>query len=200
MKTIQKFLWGLIALAVLGIGISAIKMPNKQTITTQHIISPNSINWNFSLISHKGKTITDKDFPEQWRLVFFGFTYCPEVCPLTMTKITEIMNELGPLTERIQPLFISIDPQRDTPERLAEYLDHFHSKIIGLTGSNEEIKAVTDNFKAYYFKPDNSSEDYVVDHSSSMYLFNTRGDLEELYSFDKNIKEIELSLKGYLSE
>ena len=96
----------------------------------------------FELIDEKGHPVTDADYRGRWMLVFFGCTNCPDECPLTLQKMATTLQELGPPADRIAPLFITVDPVRDTTERLASYLENFDTRIIGLTGSNEQVAAV----------------------------------------------------------
>jgi protein SCO1/2 len=106
----------------------------------------------FSLIDHTGKPMTDEDFEGKWQLVFFGFTYCPDVCPTTLNDVSIVLEELGAEADQLQPLFITVDPERDTPEVMAEYVANFDPRIVGLTGSPEQIEQATQAFRAYYAK------------------------------------------------
>ena len=94
----------------------------------------------------KGRTVTDADYHGRWMLVFFGYSNCPDECPLILQKMATALKDLGPLADKIAPLFITVDPARDTPSRLFSYLENFDTRIIGLTGSNDQIAAVA---KAY---------------------------------------------------
>jgi cytochrome oxidase Cu insertion factor (SCO1/SenC/PrrC family) len=108
--------------------------------------------------------------------VYFGYTYCPDVCPADLMAITQALDALGPAAEDVQPLFITIDPERDTA-LLAEYVSAFHHSLIGLTGSPEEIRKVADAYKAYYVKvPDERSGGYVIDHMGAIYLMGRNGE------------------------
>ena len=98
------------------------------------------INSEFSLVDHTGKPVTDEDFAGKWQILFFGFTSCPDVCPTTLNDVSLILEELGDGAEQVAPLFISVDPERDTPHVMAEYVANFDPRIVGLTGSPEQIK------------------------------------------------------------
>jgi cytochrome oxidase Cu insertion factor (SCO1/SenC/PrrC family) len=126
----------------------------------------------FSLVDHTGNPVADEDFAGKWQLVFFGFTACPDVCPTTLIEVSAVLEELGDDAEQITPLFISVDPERDTPEVMAEYVANFDPRIVGLTGSPEQIKQAAQAFRAYYVKVEqkNQPDGYTMDHSAFLYL------------------------------
>jgi cytochrome oxidase Cu insertion factor (SCO1/SenC/PrrC family) len=129
----------------------------------------------FSLTDHGGKPRTEADFRGKFLLVYFGFTYCPDICPTDLVEIGRALDQLGPDGEIIQPLFITLDPERDTPAHLAEYLPLFHPRLIGLTGSGAAIGQAADAYKVYYRKVDTGPDAYTVDHSAYVYLLDTQG-------------------------
>ena len=129
----------------------------------------------FALIDHTGQPRTDTDFRGKLLLIYFGYTNCPDICPADLMQIGLAMNELGPAGEAVQPLFITLDPERDTAARLADYVPLFHPRLIGLTGSVEEIRRVALAFKVYYAKYPPDTADYGVDHSSFVYLIDGTG-------------------------
>jgi cytochrome oxidase Cu insertion factor (SCO1/SenC/PrrC family) len=130
----------------------------------------------FALIDHTGKPRTDADFRGKLLLVYFGFTYCPDVCPTDLQNIGLALDQLGTAGEKVQPLFITVDPERDTPQHLAEYVLLFHPRLIGLSGDAMAIRAAADAYKVYYAKvPNERGDDYTVDHSSFIYLMGADG-------------------------
>jgi len=130
----------------------------------------------FQLTEHTGRAVTDADYRGKYLLIYFGYTYCPDVCPTELSTMTAALDRLGPLAERIQPMLISIDPARDTPEHLAEYVPLFHPRLIGLTGTPEQTAAVARAYRVYAAKaPGSGGEDYLMDHSSFVYLMGTDG-------------------------
>jgi protein SCO1/2 len=129
----------------------------------------------FALIDHAGKPRTDKDFRGKLLLIYFGYTNCPDICPADLMQIGLAVTGLGRAGEAVQPLFITLDPERDTAARLADYVPLFHPRLIGLTGSAEEIRSVALAFKVYYAKFPPDTVDYVVDHSSFVYLIDGAG-------------------------
>ena len=130
----------------------------------------------FALIDHVGRARTDKDFRGKLMLVYFGFTYCPDVCPADLQSIGLALDRLGESSARVQPLFITVDPERDTPQHLAEYLTMFHPRLIGLTGDAAAIRQAADAYKVYYAKVMNQKgDDYTVDHTAFIYLMGDDG-------------------------
>jgi cytochrome oxidase Cu insertion factor (SCO1/SenC/PrrC family) len=129
----------------------------------------------FSLVDHTGKARSDVDFRGKLLLIYFGYTYCPDVCPTDLQQIGLAIDGLGAAGEAVQPLFITLDPERDTSAHLAEYVPLFHPRLIGLTGSAEQIRYVAGAYKVYYAKYPPGSPDYVVDHSSFIYLVDETG-------------------------
>lgn len=130
-----------------------------------------SVGGAFSLTDHNGQAVTHQSWPGKYKLVFFGFTHCPDVCPAALDKITTALNALGTDAEKIQPLFITVDPKRDTAEVMKAYVASYHASITGLTGSEEQIKAVEDAYKVYAAKaPGGDAAYYMMDHSGYIYL------------------------------
>jgi protein SCO1/2 len=129
----------------------------------------------FALIDHTGKPRTDQDFRDKLLLIYFGYSYCPDVCPTDLQQIAIAVDRLGSAGAAVQPLFITVDPERDTAAHLADYVPLFHPRLIGLTGSAKQIARIALAYKVYYakFPPDNP--DYVVDHSSFIYLVDETG-------------------------
>tara|TARA_B100000686_G_C16806190_1_gene990740 strand:+ start:17305 stop:17952 length:648 start_codon:yes stop_codon:yes gene_type:complete len=143
-----------------------------QSITEVKIGGP------FNLIDHRGNSVTEKSFQDRHKLVFFGYTWCPDICPTELQIITEVLDTLGNNSKKIAALFITIDPRRDTQVKLANYLSHFHPEIIGLTGNEKQIATAAKAYRVYYNRPDQntktvssqSSGDYIMDHSVYIYL------------------------------
>ncbi|MFP4312860.1 MAG: SCO family protein [Alphaproteobacteria bacterium] len=127
---------------------------------------------DFTLTDHTGQTVSQADYEGQYKLIYFGFTYCPAICPTELQKITRVMNALEPdIAAQIQPLFISVDPERDTPTVMADYVDMFHPRLIGLTGTLEQIDDVKKKYKIFATKvQDDTMTEYTVDHSSFIYF------------------------------
>ena len=130
----------------------------------------------FALVDHTGQPRTDADFRGKLMLVYFGFTYCSDVCPTDLQAIAAAMDRLGPASETVQPLFITVDPEKDTPEQLKEYVRLFHPRLIGLTGDARQIRKLTGAYKVYFAKTEPAkASDRGIDHTGYMYLIGRDG-------------------------
>lgn len=130
----------------------------------------------FELTDHKGKRVRDSDFRGKLMVVYFGFTYCPDICPAGLQVISAAMDDLGAKADRVVPMFVTVDPERDTPEQMKSYVGSFNKRIIGLTGSAEDISKVAKAYRVYYRKvQDPALNDYTMDHTSFMYLMDGEG-------------------------
>ena len=133
------------------------------------------IGGTFELTTQHGTRFTEADIKGKPYLVFFGFTHCPEVCPTTLFELTGILTELGPDADKLVPIFITVDPERDTQEYLSSYLGAFDRRIVGLRGSSEETAAVARLFRATYKKVPLEGGDYTMDHTAIIYLMDRQG-------------------------
>lgn len=124
----------------------------------------------FTLVDTGGKTVTDKDVITKPTLVYFGYTFCPDVCPLDMARNVDAVDKLDAQGVDVTPMFISIDPERDTPEALADYAYNMHPKLVALTGSPEQVKAASQAYKTFYKKRETGDDYYLMDHSTFTYL------------------------------
>jgi len=160
-----------------------------------------SLGGDFELCDHEGNMRTNKDFLGKWIILYFGFTNCPDICPEELEKMVnavEIVNRHEG-TVGVQPVFISIDPERDTAEAVKTYLEDFSDQIIGLTGTDEQVNAATRAFRVYYSKgPKDEDDDYLVDHSIIMYLLNDRGEFCEYFGQVKSAGEIASSILDHM--
>ena len=154
----------------------------------------------FQLTDDKGHSVTDASYRGRWMLVFFGYTNCPDECPLTLQKMATTLHDLGPLADRIVPLFITVDPVHDRPERLASYLKNFDTRINGLTGNDEQIAAVAKAYRVYYEagRNEESGAD-LVSHSNFLYLMDVSGKLNALFSQDVTPEKLTAALRTRLS-
>ena len=181
---------GLIIMAGFLVGNSdALELGKTKTTGTA------AIGQDFVLTSHKGEQFDTATLRGKYMLVFFGFTHCQGICPTGLNNITIALDKIGDKISNIVPLFITIDAKRDNASRMAEHLANFHEKIIGLTGSEDEVKLAADAYKVYYseHKADAGEADYDVDHSAFIYLMNKNG--EYLAHFSYNIDGDELAQK-----
>jgi protein SCO1 len=131
----------------------------------------------FSLTDHNGHARTLADFRGKVVTVFFGFTHCPDVCPTTLSEMAQVMRELGPDAEKVQVLFVTVDPERDTPEVLRQYVPSFHTSFLGLHGDADAIARTAKGFKVFYQKQALPGGGYSVDHSAGTYVYDREGRL-----------------------
>jgi protein SCO1/2 len=164
----------------------------------QVAVSPSSIGGPFKLVDQNGRTVTEADFAGKPFLVFFGFTHCPDICPTALFDMSETFRRLGPDAEKVAAVFISVDPERDTPEKLKEYLQSFHPRISALTGTPAEIEAVTKSYKAYYKKVPLDGNDYTMDHSAIVYLMDRNGRFVAPFNLKRPADESAADLRRYL--
>jgi len=152
----------------------------------------------FSLTDHNGKAVTEKDYAGSYTLVFFGFASCPEVCPTELQKMARVLEILGEeKAAKIQPLFITVDPERDTPEKLKEYVAEFHPKLVGLTGTAEQIEAAKKAYRVYASKVDmGDAQNYMMDHSAFTYFMGPDGANIGIYPAKDTAEQIAEAIKG----
>lgn len=149
------------------------------------------IGGDFTLTSQQDKPYSLKDARGKVVLMFFGFTHCPDVCPNILGSIKAVLAELGDSADQVKPLFISVDPERDTPEVLSEYVKYFDPSVVGLTGTQDQIDAVVKQYRARYrLDKDNGSESYNVDHTSNLYVIDQQGKLVRIIPYGMPASEI----------
>ncbi|CAN7613677.1 SCO family protein [Bosea sp. LjRoot90] len=152
----------------------------------------------FSLTDHTGRKVTQADYQGKPTLVFFGFTHCPEVCPTTLFELTTLLGKLGAEADRLNVLFVTVDPERDRPAQLALYLQSFDPRIVGLSGSQEEVDAALKAYKAYA-KRLPTADGYTMDHTASVYLMDAEGRFRSLIDYHEEqasaLAKVQLLLK-----
>ncbi|MDU0343307.1 SCO family protein [Bosea rubneri] len=156
--------------------------------------APIDVGGPFSLVDHTGRRVTDADFRGKPMLVFFGFTHCPEVCPTTLLDLTNQLKALGPEAERLQVLFITVDPERDTPAQLALYLQSFDPRIVGLSGTVEEVEAAVKAYKAYARKIP-TEDSYTMDHTASVYVMDAAGRFRTLIDYHEEAQAAQAKIR-----
>ena len=174
------------------------------TATTAEDDFPIRFGGPFALIDHTGRSVTDEDFHGLFLLIFFGFTSCPDICPTTLLEITETLELLGERATAIQPVFVTVDPARDTPDVLADYLGHFHPQLLGLTGSEAQIAAVARAYKVHrrkvVLKDEADDRDYLVDHSSLAYLMGPEGEFVSLFPYNTASEFMAKAIERYIDQ
>ena len=195
----RRFLFlGLITILAIS-AVIAVKLDQ----TIQGGLAPPSdlVGGKFSLLDQKAQPVTEKIILGHYTLIFFGYTYCPDFCPTVLQTISASLDLLDEVTTKIYPIFITIDPERDTPEVLKSYLENFHPLITGLTGNLEQVKAVAKAYGVYYAKSKDNGEskkDYLMDHSSGIYLMGPDGMFITKLSHSRTPEEIVKIIKKYL--
>ena len=155
---------------------------------------------SFELIGADGSIVTPSLFLGKWSLVFFGFTRCPDVCPTTLIDIGHILELLGSKAEILQPVFISLDPEWDTRQRMTNYMKNFDPRIIGLTGSMEQIRTVAENYGVFFRKQSLNDDEYTIDHSAALYLLNQDGVYIRPYTWQDGPEVLSVKLSEVMNE
>jgi protein SCO1/2 len=153
----------------------------------------------FRLVDQNGKTVTDADLKGKWSLVYFGYTHCPDACPTALNDIAIALDELGPQRNAVRPVFVTVDPERDTPAVLKSYVTAFDAPILALSGTPEEIAQAAKGYRVYYAKHPEAGGDYSMDHSSVIYVMDPEGRFTASFTQENSPEEIAERLKKLLS-
>jgi protein SCO1 len=159
----------------------------------------NAIGGPFRLVDQNGTTVTNADLKGKWSLVYFGYTHCPDACPTALNDISIALDELGPKREAVRPVFITVDPERDTPAVLKSYVTSFDAPILALTGSPEEVAQAAKDYRVYYAKHAEAGGDYSMDHSSVIYVMDPQGRFTASFTHENTPEQIAERLKKLLS-
>jgi protein SCO1/2 len=166
--------------------------------TPTPIALPSAVGGPFKLVDQDAKPITEQDLKGHPFLVFFGFTHCPDVCPTTLFEVSEILRALGPQANNVRALFITVDPERDTPKVLKDYLSSFDPRVIGVTGDSEAIAAVEKSYRVYAKKVPLDGGGYTMDHTALVYLMDKDGRFVAPFKVNRRPEEAAADLKRYL--
>lgn len=163
------------------------------------LIASVEIGGPFSLTDHTGRQVTEQDYLGNFALVFFGYTFCPDVCPTELGDIALALDELGTDSVGVTPLMITIDPERDTPAILAEYVPLFHERLVGLTGTAEAIKQVADSYRIFYRRVEEPEYSYyLMDHTSFTYLLDPEGNVVSLFRYGTPPEEMASIIRQHM--
>jgi protein SCO1 len=192
----------LAAVAAVGFTIAAftVIVDNRQTGPGQRSAGVASVGGPFTLLGTEGQAVTETDLLGKPSAIFFGFTFCPEVCPTTLFELTSLAEQLGPDADNLNFVFISVDADRDGPEEMALYLQAFDSRIIGLTGTPEQIEAAAKAFKIYYAKVPLDNGDYTMDHTASVLLMDAEGQFFGTMAYEEQMDVMLAKLKRLVNE
>lgn len=153
----------------------------------------------FSLTRQDGVAVTERDYAGRWLLVYFGFTYCPDICPTELGRMADVIDSLGPAGERLTPMLITIDPARDGVEQLADYVSRFHPRMQGLTGTAEQIAEVARRYRVFYARAQSQTmTEYLMDHSSFIYLVGPDGRVRTLFRPDSSVESMSRAISAQL--
>lgn len=175
-------------------------------IGTTGTVAGASIGGPFTLTNHRGEIVTERDYLGKHTLIFFGFTHCPDICPTTMNEIAFALDQLGGKAKDVNAVFVTIDPERDNPEALGDYMELFDKRITGLTGTPEQIAGVAKAFRIFYTKNISTGEQakpkedrfYLMDHSSITYLMSPTGEFIRHYSYGTPAKALADDIRARL--
>lgn len=197
MKNVRITLWSLVAIAIIAVGGLWVSQRDQLPIAAVRVAEAETVSADFELTDHNGMMQTDEDFRGRWMLVFFGFANCPDVCPMGLSTIGQVMDDLADDGTIVQPLFITVDPERDTPSVLAEYVPQFGPSILGLSGPPEQTMSTAKAFKVYYQRNEDeyAPDGYTIGHTSSFLLFNPQGEFVRIYEYNADPSQIVSDLK-----
>jgi protein SCO1 len=183
-----------------GIAVAIALMSSQPLVLAAN--SPVTIGGPFTLTQPDGTTVTEQTYRGKWLLVFFGFTSCPDTCPTVLLEIAAALEKLGPDANKLQPLFITVDPLRDTPAVMGNYTQSFDPSIVGLTGTPQQIAAVAQEYGVYYapHKSGLSAEDYVMDHGTYLYLMDPEGKFVRAFEADTPGDRIAETVRGAMAK
>jgi len=167
------WVWVAAAVAALGIGVGARYLVAPAEMSAER--GAVTIGGPFRLVDQDGQMRTDADFRGKYTLVYFGYTYCPDVCPTALQVMTVALDALGEAGRDVIPVFVTVDPERDTVDVMADYVTNFHDRLVALTGDAEAIREAARGYRVYYKKAGEGEADYLVDHTSIVYLMDREG-------------------------
>jgi protein SCO1/2 len=184
--------------AVLGLVlvIAVVSRPDETSVTAGRV----NIGGPFTLTNQEGLAVSNEDFRGGYTLVYFGYTYCPDLCPTELQTITFALEELGDDAEKITPLFVTVDPARDTVEAIQDYVSYFHPRLVGLMGTDQQIAQVTKAYGIFYAvsEDDGSTTEYLMDHTTTMYLMGPDGQYRTHLRAGMTAEEMAAAIKPHL--
>ena len=186
-------------LAILGAGVLIGLEHRDRPRGAAGTLLASAIGGPFRLVDQNGKTVTDADLKGKWSLIYFGYTHCPDACPTALNDIAVALDELGPKRAAVRPVFITVDPERDTPEVLKSYVTAFDAPILALSGTPEKIAQAAKGYRVYYAKHPEAGGDYSMDHSSVIYVMDPEGRFTASFTQENSPEEIAERLKKLLS-
>jgi protein SCO1 len=187
----------LLPVMIFVVGLAALAVAAFVTLRDADVPTASGIGGPFTLTAPDGRTVTQKDFSGEPTLIFFGYTHCPDVCPATLFEMSEVLRALGP-DKKAAALFITVDPERDSPDVLKDYLASFDPRIVGVTGSRQQIDPVLKEFRVYSRKVANEGDDYTMDHTALVYLMDKQWRFVRPFRLDRKPEAAAAELSKYL--
>ncbi|MBC6440897.1 MAG: SCO family protein [Rhodospirillales bacterium] len=197
---IRYIIVGLAAAATVAITALGVMEWQRHALTETAQQTPVDIGGPFTMTAHDGKTVTEQDLVGRRAVIFFGFTHCPDVCPTTLNEVAGWLDALGEDGELIDPYFVSVDPARDTPERMGEYSGYFSPRITGLVGTDEQLAEMAEGYRLYYDRIDLDDGDYVMDHSAAVYLMDGEGRFFDAITYTATFDEAVAKLRRLIAK
>lgn len=189
LRTIRRVAWALVAVVAAGWGAYALGGLDLLRRKDGSLLASITIGGPFKLIAQDGRMFDSAELKGRPYALFFGFTRCPDICPTTMLEMSQHLAALGPAADRLKVLFVTVDPERDTPDLLKDYLSAFDTRIVGLTGTAAEIAAVAKSYRAFYEKVPSKAGakegDYTMNHAASVYLMDANGKFMGTFNFQE---------------
>ena len=189
----------LAALVILGAGVFLALTLRDNPRGAAGTVLASAIGGPFRLTDQNGKTVTDADLKGKWSLVYFGYTHCPDACPTALNDISIALEDLGTKRDAVRPVFITVDPERDTPEALKAYVTSFDAPILALTGTPEQVAQAAKGYRVYYAKHPEAGGDYSMDHSSVIYVMDPQGRFTASFTHESTPEQIAERLKKLLT-
>lgn len=194
---------GLLLLMAAGIAVLAVHVIEGGPNESGGLLGQPTVGGPFELVDGDGKPVTEKDFAGKPMLVYFGYTFCPDVCPTELIAMSDGLDLLSPdEAKQFQPIFVTIDPERDTPEVMKDYVQNFYPTMVGLTGTAEQIRKAAQAYRVYYAKSEAKTEGapYLMDHSSFIYVMDAKGRYLRHFSMGTTPADIATGLKQVLAD
>ena len=201
LRALRVVLWVLILAIAGGLGTYVWLRDEAPKRSETTLLKPvNGIGGPFALLDQKRRPFTEKDLEGRPTALFFGYTFCPDVCPTTLLEATTWMKELGAESDRLRVVFVSVDPDRDTPEKLGPYMASFDERFVGLSGSREETDRIVKAYRVFARKVEGAGGDYTMDHTAAVYLLDTEGRFVGVINFQEPTDKAMVKIRQLLAK
>ena len=201
LRALRVVLWVLILAIAGGLGAYVWLRDEAPKRSETTLLKPvNGIGGPFALLDQKRRPFTEKDLEGRPTALFFGYTFCPDVCPTTLLEATTWMKELGAESDRLRVVFVSVDPDRDTPEKLGPYMASFDERFVGLSGSREETDRIVKAYRVFARKVEGAGGDYTMDHTAAVYLLDTEGRFVGVINFQEPTDKAMVKIRQLLAK